>query len=225
MTVSPVLDTTETLLDGFSRSWRWSVAVGVSDRDLAAGTLRALGKLGYEIALPPDGPDVGHNGGPDLWVVDDLNRVVREPGTASSLIVLVTKEATPGSSNLQVVALLPPPVGLQELYVTLQEVLEMTPRSAPRISTSLSAHCRAGNRFWPGEILGLCETGCLFRSSRGTPTVPEVRLGFELPSGETVSTRARTAHRGPQNAGFAFEDLPPASRSSISQYVMGRLTA
>ncbi len=142
-----------------------------------------------------------------------------------SRFVLLAREPGLESSDRRVVTLLLRPATLGGLYTVLQSALERSPRRAPRISTSLSARCWQNQWFLTGTVSSLSETGCLFRSSEAMSPEPEVTLVFHLPSSETVSTRTRQMSRGRHNVAFAFDDLPHESRSSIGQYVMGRLSA
>jgi hypothetical protein len=115
------------------------------------------------------------------------------------------------------------PARFQDLYPAVQEVLEHTPRSHPRIATTLPARCAYDDRTCTGVVVSLSEGGCLFRSADEPSGERETSLQFPLPGPGVVSTRARHVGRRGNGLGLAFRELTSESRVAISQYVMDRL--
>jgi hypothetical protein len=101
----------------------------------------------------------------------------------------------------------------------MQQILEDTPRTAPRVATHLSATVHSGEREWTVAVLSLSENGCLIRSSETLLLGSSVRLGFELPNTGPLEFAAETAYQLVPDVGLTFHAASPANREAISRYV------
>jgi hypothetical protein len=138
-------------------------------------------------------------------------------------VIALTRRPTPLPADRRVIASLMRPARFQDLYPAVQKALERTPRSHPRITTTLPARCAYEERASTGVVVSLSEGGCLFRSADEPPGEPETSLQFSLPRPGLISTRARHVSRREDGLGLAFQDLTSEFRLAISQYVMDRL--
>ncbi|MHC4507294.1 MAG: PilZ domain-containing protein [Planctomycetota bacterium] len=185
----------------------------------------ALQNLGYEIV--PAGAPSGRVDRPiqgDLRIVDEesLGQIAAEEGEPVPIITL-TRRPTPLPADRRVIASLTRPARFQDLYPALQKALERTPRSHPRIPTTLPARCAYDDRTCTGVVVSLSEGGCLFRSADEPPGERETSLQFPLPRPGLILTRARHVDKRGSALGLAFQGLTSESRFAISQYVMDRL--
>jgi len=190
------------------------------------GACRALEKLGYEIVVagaPSGRADRAIRG--DLRIVDEASfgQIADEAPEPVPTIVL-TREPAPLPANRRVIASLTRPARFRDLYAVLQTALEVTPRSHPRVDTTLPARCAYGARACTGVVVSLSEGGCLFRSADEPPQESETSLQFPLPSPGLIWARARHVGRRESDLGLAFQGLAADARAAISQYVMDRLT-
>ena len=186
---------------------------------------RALQNLGYEFV--PAGAPSGKAGRPtrgDLRIVDEasLDQVADEDSEPVPTIVL-TREPAALPTNRQVVASLTRPALFQDLFVALQTALEATPRSYPRVATTLPARCTYDDRACTGVVVSLSEGGCLFRSAEDPLRERQTSLQFPLPGPGLISAPARHVDRRGSDLGLVFQGLPTSSRDAISQYVMDRI--
>ena len=186
---------------------------------------RALQNLGYEIVAA--GAPFGRAGRPtrgDLRIVDvaSLDQIAAEDSEPLPTIIL-TREPAPLPANRQVVASVTRPALFRELYVALQTALEATPRSFPRVATTLPARCTYDDRACTGVVVSLSEGGCLFRSADEPLRACQTSLQFPLPGPGLISARARHVDQRGSHLGLMFQGLPSDSRAAISQYVMDRI--
>jgi len=201
------------------------IASHVSPEAFEPDACRALQNLGYEIVAagePSGGAERPTRG--DLRIVDDasLEQIADEDPEPVPTIIL-TREPAPLPANRQVVASLTRPVLFQDLYVALQTALEATPRSYPRVATTLPARCTYDDRACTGVVVSLSEGGCLFRSGDEPLRDRQTSLQFPLPGPGLISARARHVDRRESHLALVFESLTSRSRVAISQYVMDRL--
>ncbi len=200
---------------------RRTIANHASSEAVEPGVLRALPKLNYQVIPAASAADLSIQ--VDLRIVEEES-LSETPGEEP--IIVLVREPGLESSDLRVVTLLLRPATLNGLYTFLQSALERTPRNAPRIATGwFPARCRQDDQFWPGAVVSLSATGCLFRIFRGGLPPAEITLVFQLPSDAMVSTRARPVRWSNGAVGLAFQDIGRESRSAIELYVMGRLSA
>jgi hypothetical protein len=188
---------------------------------------RALQSLGYEIV--PAGVPAGRAGRParcDLRIVDEasLDQIAEEDSEPVPTIVL-TRQPAPLPANRQVVASLTRPALFQDLYLALQTALEATPRSYPRVATTLPARCTYDDRACTGVVVSLSEGGCLFRGADEPSRERQTSLQFPLPGPGLISAPARHVGRRGSGLGLVFQSLTSRSRAAISEYVMDRLIA
>ena len=102
-----------------------------------------LAKLGYQILTAEEFDSVSAQSEfdrPDLRIVDErtLSNVVDDDGPPIPIIVLTGRHGVTGADQ-RIVGALKRPAGLHELYRLMQQVLEDTPRAAPRVPTHLPA--------------------------------------------------------------------------------------
>ena len=117
------------------------------------------------------------------------------------------------------------PAGLHEIYRLVQQVLEDTPRSTPRVPTHLPARCRRDGREWRGAVLSLSENGCLLRSPEPLLLGSRIALGFELPRSGTLEVDAEIAYQLVPDLGVVFNATSPSVREAIGGYVTSALAA
>jgi hypothetical protein len=201
------------------------IACHVPSEAFEPDACRALQNLGYEIVAA--GAPSGRAGRPtrgDLRIVDEasLDQIADADSEPLPTIIL-TREPAPLPANRQVVASLTRPALFQDLYVALQTALEATPRSFPRVATTLPARCTYDDRACTGVVVSLSEGGCLFRSVDEPLRERQTRLQFPLPGPGLISARARHVDQRGSHLGLVFQGLPSRSRAAISQYVMDRL--
>jgi hypothetical protein len=193
-------------------------------------TRAILSHLGYAI-VPEDQvaslPEPQAGRGPDLRIVDEarLEDVPPDPEGLAVPIILLTGRDGVRSADSRIVAALPRPAGLHELYRLVQQVLEETPRSTPRIRTVLDARCRQEGREWPASLLSISENGCLMHSSEPLLLGSQVELSFDLPDGPSIETCAETAYQLPPNLGLVFHQTPAQARRAIQAFVTAQLDA
>jgi hypothetical protein len=205
---------------------RKTIASHVPPGAVEPDALRALRSLGYEIvAVGPPSAKAGQELQSQLRIVDEegLGQIAEE-ASAPVPVILLTREPAPLPADRRVIACLTRPAPFQELYAAIQKALEPTPRRRPRITTALPARCAYGDRTCTGVVISLSEDGCLLRNPEELPWEREVDLQFPLPRAGLISTRARQVRRSGTDLSLEFQDLSPASRLAISQYVMDRLT-
>jgi hypothetical protein len=205
---------------------RRTIASHVPREAVEPDALRALRSLGYEIvAAGTPSAKAGQRIQSDLRIVDEgsLGQITDE-ASAPVPIILLTREPAPLPADRRVIASLTRPAPFQELYAAMQKALEPTPRRHPRITTALAARCAYGDRTCTGVVISLSEDGCLLRNPEELPWGREVDLQFPLPRAGLISTRARQVYRSGNDLNLEFQDLAPAFRLAISQYVMDRLT-
>ena len=192
-------------------------------------TRSILSKLGYPIvpveqvsSLPAPLPDQT----PDLRIVDErrLDEVAGDAGDPQVPMIVLTGRHGLSVVDPRIVGVLPRPAGLHELYRLLQQALEGTPRSTPRIATELKARCRRDGKEWETALLSISENGCLLRTPHAVPLGSHVEIAFELPQGAHIETLAESAYQMPPDLGFIFVETSASARRAISDFVTSRLT-
>ena len=182
-----------------------------------------LAKLGYRIVEPDDLPAAAAELGlerPHLRLVDErtLADVEEEEDPPVPIVVLCGRHGVSGVDP-RIVGAIRRPAGLHEIYRLVQQVLEDTPRSTPRVPTHLTARCRRNGRVWRGAVLSLSENGCLLRSPETLLLGSRIALGFELPRRGVIELNAEIAYQLVPDLGLIFSATPPDVREAISGYV------
>ena len=117
------------------------------------------------------------------------------------------------------------PAGLHERYGLVQQVLEETPRTTPRVPTHLNARCARNGREWQGAVLSLSENGCLLRSPEPLTLGSCIDLSFTLPRAGSISLQAEVAYQLVPESGLIFLATLPGDRSAISEFVVSSIAA
>jgi hypothetical protein len=111
------------------------------------------------------------------------------------------------------------PAGLHELYRLIQQAIEDTPRSTPRVPTHLPARCRRGELEWRGAVLSLSENGCLLRTPEPVSLGSQIEISFELPRAGTIETKAESTYQLVPDTGLIFHQTSAAFREAILSFV------
>jgi len=184
-------------------------------------------KLGYSIVDPDELTALLESDAcrrPDLRIVDErsLGEVPEDSGPQVPIVVLSGRHGVTGADP-RIVGAVRRPAGLHELYRLVQQVLEDTPRSSPRIPTHLPARCRVGDREWASSVLSLSENGCLIRSPE-TPTLgTRLEMSFSLPRAGVLRIDSEIAYQLVPDLGIVFNGTSPAVRDAIKTYVQDAL--
>ena len=196
---------------------------------LAPITRLILGKLGYAILTPEEFESLAQSMDrvrPDLRIVDErsLGEVPDDDGPTVPIIVLTGRHGTTGVDP-RIVGAVRRPAGLHELYRLLQQVLEETPRTTPRVPTHLNARCAKNGLKWTGAVLSLSENGCLLRSPEPLLLGSRIDLSFELPKAGAITLPAEVAYQLVPESGLIFLATLPNDRSAISDFVASSIAA
>lgn len=189
-----------------------------------------LAKMGYPIVSAEDWedlPNADRDRTPDLRIVDE-RRIGEIPDDADlpeiPMIVITGRHGVSGSDP-RIVGAVGRPAGLHELYRLIQQTIEDTPRSTPRVATHLPARCRRGDREWRGAVLSLSESGCLLRTPEPVDLGSQIEISFDLPRAGTIETQAESAYQLVPDTGLIFHCTPAAQREAILAYVEESLAA
>ncbi len=188
-----------------------------------------LAKLGYQIVEPEEFPAAAAALGlerPHLRLVDErsLADIEEEDDPPVPIVVLCGRHGVTGADP-RIVGAIGRPAGLHEIYRLVQQVLEDTPRSTPRVATHLSARCRRDGREWRAAVLSLSENGCLLRSPEPLLLGSRIALGFDLPRMGAVEVDAEIAYQLVPDLGVVFNSTSPGVREAIGGYIAAALTA
>jgi PilZ domain len=188
-----------------------------------------LTKLGYQIVEPEEWPAAAAELGierPHLRLVDErsLGAVEDEEDPPVPIVALCGRHGVTGADP-RIVGAIRRPAGLHEIYRVVQQVLEDTPRSTPRVPTHLPARCRRDGREWRGAVLSLSENGCLLRSPEPLQLGSRIVLGFELPRSGKLELDAEIAYQLLPDLGVVFNATSPGVREAIGGYVSAALAA
>ncbi len=186
-----------------------------------------LAKLGYRILDPEDFPAAAAEIGlerPHLRFVDErsLADAYDDEDPPVPIVVLCGRHGVTGADP-RIVGAIRRPAGLHEIYRLVQQVLEDTPRSTPRVPTHLAARCSRDGREWRGAVLSLSENGCLLRSSETLLLGSRISLGFELPRSGKLEVDAEIAYQIIPDMGVVFNATSPSVREAIGAYVTSAL--
>jgi hypothetical protein len=208
--------------------YHWTIGTHTTHRAIPRQTRLALDALGYRLVesghaepgLDGEAPDC------DLRLVDDDQiELIPSPDDDpdTPVIVLIGTRPAPVEDR-RVLGSIRRPAHLQPLYSMLQDALELTPRSSPRIATELPARCVLSDRRWPASVLSLSTTGCLLRSDAALEEGVQLSLQFVIPAQDVITTRARCVSLGAEGAGLVFSGSSMYGRESITHYIVDRLT-
>ena len=182
----------------------------------APATLSILSKLGYAIV----DPDVfarlaDEDERPDLYIVDERNlgEVPDDGGPPIPIVVLTGRYGVTGA-DVRIAGAIPRPAGLHELYRVVQQVLEDTPRTTPRVPTHIPARCLRQGKEWQSALVSLSENGGLMRSPEPLLLGSFVRLSFELPRSGPLEVYAEAAYQLVPDVGVIFTGAPPSIRQA-----------
>lgn len=192
-----------------------------------------LARLGYRILSRDDFEAIAEESGearprPDLLLVDErrlLEVPEPEPGVSPVPILLLTGRHGATGADPRVRGAIRRPAGVHDLHRLLQQVLEETPRSTPRVPTHLRGRCLRAGLEWDVAVLSLSENGCLLRSPEPLPLGTHVELRFALPRDGALALRAETAYQLVPDLGLVFSGVDAPSREAISRFVVEALAA
>ncbi len=181
-----------------------------------------LAKLGFMIVTPDEYPALAEKmdrDRPDLRIVDERHLAeLPDESPAVPLVVLSGRHGVTGADS-RIVGAVRRPAGMHELYRLVQEVLEDTPRSTPRVPTHLTARCRSQGREWRAAVLSLSENGCLLRSPEPLMLGSRLEISFALPVTGALHCDAEIAYQLLPDLGLVFHAAPPAVREAIVGYI------
>jgi hypothetical protein len=186
-----------------------------------------LSKLGYVIVPPEDFDACAESLGrdcPDLLIVDERS-IAEVPDDAYSTVPIIVLTGSHGISGAdpRIVGAVQRPAGMHELYRVIQEVLEDTPRSAPRLPVHLRAHCSRDGHEWTGTLLSLSEGGCLLRSTAPENLGVTFTLRFSLPRTGPLVLDAEVTYQLVPDLGLTFQSTSPTDRESITNFIQRSL--
>ena len=196
---------------------------------IAPMTRVILAKLGYVIVTAEEfeslGPEIVRRG-PELRIVDERNlaEIPEDKGAQVPIVVLTGRHGVTGA-DLRIVGAVRRPAGMHELYRLIQQVLEETPRTTPRVPTHIVARCLRRGVEWRVAILSLSENGCLLRSPEPLLLGTRIELRFELPHAGPLDLVAETGYQLVPDTGVIFHATSPDDRAAIGLFVKEALVS
>ena len=188
-----------------------------------------LAKLGYVIVSQEEFDEHFYTidrPRPDLRIVDERQLAeVPEDSSGSVPIVALTGRHGVTGADSRIVAALPRPPGMHDVYRVVQQLLEDTPRATPRVPVHLSARCHREGKEWLAVVLSLSANGCLLRSPEPLLLGTRLELRFELPRSGELRLDAENAYQLLPDFGLIFHATAPADREAIASYVSNALAA
>ncbi len=182
-----------------------------------------LTKLGYALVTPEEFPACAASMGrdvPDLRIVDERSLAeVPEDGFPSVPIIVLTGHHGVTGADPRIVGAVRRPAGMHELYRLVQEVLEDTPRTTPRVLTHFQVRCHCDGKEWTGAVLSLSESGCLLRSAEPQMLGSRFTLSFALPRSGTLELEAEVTYQLIPDLGMTFHATSPSDRETISDFI------
>jgi hypothetical protein len=183
-----------------------------------------LAKMGYSIVPAEeweDLPSADRIRTPDLRIVDErrLGEIPDDEDLSEVPMIVLTGRHGVSGVDPRIIGAVARPAGLHEIYRLIQQTIEDTPRSTPRVATHLPARCRRGDREWRGAVLSLSENGCLLRTPEPMKLGSEIEISFDLPRAGTIETRAESAYQLVPDTGLIFHRTPAATREAILSFV------
>jgi hypothetical protein len=189
-----------------------------------------LAKMGYSIVSAEeweDLPTADSDRTPDLRIVDErrLGEIPEDEGLSEVPMIVLTGRHGVSGVDPRIIGAVPRPAGLHELYRLIQQTIEDTPRSTPRVATHIPARCRNGEREWHGAVLSLSENGCLLRTPEPVNLGSQIEISFDLPRLGTIETEAESAYQLVPDTGLIFHRTSAAFREAILSFVEESLAA
>ncbi len=188
-----------------------------------------LAKLGYVIVTAEEFESLGSEivrRGPELRIVDERNLadIPEDKGAQVPVVVLTGRHGVTGVDP-RIVGAVRRPAGMHELYRLIQQVLEETPRTTPRVPTHIVARCQRRGVEWKVAILSLSENGCLLRSPEPLLLGTRIELCFGLPHTGALDLVAETAYQLVPDTGVIFHATSPDDRAAIGLFVKEALVS
>ncbi len=199
-----------------------------------------LSRLGYEMLSPELFERVRHERPGtriEMFVVDErrvadldafsqarLGAAVDE-ATDELPVLLLTGRNGVVEADSRIVGAVKRPAGIHELFRLMQQVFEDTPRSTPRVTTSLAARCRARDRVFEGRVVSLSENGCLLESEGEIPLGSRLDLELSLPGEAALALRGDATYQLLPDTGLVFHGIEPRSRDTLGRYIAQALVA
>jgi hypothetical protein len=205
------------------------MVVQAAPEAIAPMTRVILAKLGYVIVTPEEfeslGPDIVRRG-PELRIVDERNLadIPEDKGAQVPVLVLTGRHGVTGADP-RIMGAVRRPAGMHELFRLIQQVLEETPRTTPRVPTHIVASCERRGVEWKVAILSLSENGCLLRSPEPLLLGTRIDLRFELPHAGPLELVAETAYQVVPGTGVIFHATSPDDRAAIGLFVKEALVS
>jgi hypothetical protein len=205
------------------------MVVQAAPEAIAPMTRVILAKLGYVIVTPEEfeslGPDIVRRG-PELRIVDERNLadIPEDKGAQVPVLVLTGRHGVTGADP-RIMGAVRRPAGMHELYRLIQQVLEETPRTMPRVPTHIVARCKRRGVEWKVAILSLSENGCLLRSPEPLLLGTRIDLRFGLPNAGSLELVAETAYQLVPDTGVIFHATSPDDRAAIGLFVKEALVS
>ena len=183
-----------------------------------------LAKMGYPIVSAEEWEDLPAGEReriPDLRIVDErqLGEIPEDAGLSEIPMIVLTGRRGVTGADPRIIGAVARPAGLHEIYTLIQQAIEDTPRSTPRVATHLPARCRCGDREWRGAVLSLSENGCLLRTQEPVNLGSQIEIAFDLPRAGTIETQAESAYQLLPDTGLIFHRTPAAFRKAILSFV------
>jgi hypothetical protein len=183
-----------------------------------------LARMGYPIVPAEEWEDLptgDRERTPDLRIVDErrLGEIPEDAGLCEVPMIVLTGRHGVTGANPRIVGAIARPAGLHEIYLLIQQTIEDSPRSTPRVATHLPARCRRGARQWRAAVLSLSENGCLLRTPEPLSLGSQIDLSFDLPRAGTIETQAESAYQLLPDTGLIFHRTPAAFREAILRFV------
>ncbi len=205
------------------------MVVHAAPEAIAPMTRVILAKLGYVIVTAEEfeslGPEVVRRG-PELRIVDERNLadIPEDKGAQVPVVVLTGRHGVTGADP-RIMGAVRRPAGMHELYRLIQQVLEETPRTTPRVPTHIVARCQRRGVEWKVAILSLSENGCLLRSPEPLLLGTRIELRFDLPHAGPLELAAETAYQLVPDTGVIFHATSPDDRAAIGLFVKEALVS
>jgi hypothetical protein len=194
----------------------------------ATMTRPILAKLGYAILMPEEFEQVAAGSKdlrPAVRIVDE-RQLGEVPDDSDSLpiVVLTGRHGVTGADS-RIVGAVRRPAGMHELYRLIQQVMEETPRSTPRVPTHLPVSCIRDGHEWRAKVLSLSDNGCLVRSPEPLLLGNRFEMIFVLPREGEMRIEAEAAYQLVPDVGVIFQSLPTSQRNAISRFVIQTLAS
>jgi hypothetical protein len=189
-----------------------------------------LARMGYSI-IPAeeweDLPTADRARTPELRIVDErrLGEIPEDDEISDLPMIVLTGRHGVSGVDPRIIGAVARPAGLHEIYRLIQQTIEDTPRSTPRVATHLPARCRRGEREWRAAVLSLSENGCLLRTPEPVSLGSQIEISFDLPRTGTIETKAESAYQLVPDTGLIFHRTPAAFRKAILSFVEESLAA